>query len=34
METNQHIYTLEQEGKSYLITTSVFNNNNNIRFSC
>ena len=32
METNQHIYTLEQEGKSYLITTSVFNNN--IRLSC
>ena len=32
METNQHIYILEQEGKSYLITTSVFNNN--IRLSC
>ena len=32
METNQHIYTLEQAGKKYLITTSVFNNN--IRLSC
>ena len=32
METNQHIYTLEQAGKRYLIATSVFNNN--IRLSC
>jgi len=32
METNQHICILEQEGKSYLIITSVFNNN--IKLSC
>ena len=32
METNQHIYTLEQAGKSYSLKTSVYNNN--IRLSC
>ena len=32
MKTNQHIYTLEEKGKKYLITTSVFNDN--IRLYC